>query len=324
MFSNSIRIGILILLAITVGVNLGRRSNFPASTPFPILAFPEVASIQWADPALTVPTSIRVDPSGFLLVADVERDQIVRLSPEGRSVGTIGGLGQGPGELRSPYTTAIHPDGSFSVLDQVNQRIQVFTVKGAPIRSIAVGAAGMKGLAEFPDGSLFTSRNGSAYHSSTYYSILELGPDGKRRRSWEIESAVVDLCRERDRRLLVLTVEGLLLMNRNGGLVKRLLNPAVNPHPPSRSAWSKKPLRPFTVPDHFAPKAMVQAPDGKVYVSGGDYVLVYDQNYNPEGVIPPSSLIDGPISAVGVDLSNRLWAADEHGNMVRLDLNRRL
>jgi hypothetical protein len=70
----------------------------------------------------------------------------------------------------------------------------------------------------------------------------------------------------------------------------------------------------------FYPKAMCQAPDGKVYLAGWDYVLIYDNHYRPLGMISSNQLTGQTLSALAADGHNHLWAADDLGGLTRLTL----
>jgi len=92
----------------------------------------------WA--SLSAPQGMTIDDAGTIWVADMGNHRICRFNRSGELLETIGGLGDGPGELRYPYDVVWVPaeaasastcGGYLLVSEKVNQRIQVFTTEGA-------------------------------------------------------------------------------------------------------------------------------------------------------------------------------------------------
>lgn len=88
------------------------------------------------DPACPPPTAgqlcrprhLAIDPAGNLLVADRNHHRVQVFTPDGRPLASIGGEGDGPGELRFPYGVAVSPDGLLYIADTAHNRIQIFTL----------------------------------------------------------------------------------------------------------------------------------------------------------------------------------------------------
>jgi DNA-binding beta-propeller fold protein YncE len=71
------------------------------------------------------PEGVAVDRDGDLWVADYGRDRVVKLSPDGRLLQSLGSRGSGPGEFVGPKGVAVDPlTGHLYVTDTGNGRIQ--------------------------------------------------------------------------------------------------------------------------------------------------------------------------------------------------------
>ena len=83
------------------------------------------------------PRGVALDTAGDVFVADKANNRIQRLDPAGHFAlkwgrnGGDGSAGVGSGELRSPYSVAVGPDGEVYVADTGNNRLQTFTPTGA-------------------------------------------------------------------------------------------------------------------------------------------------------------------------------------------------
>lgn len=83
---------------------------------------------QW--PAVGEPGDLAIGPSGDLYESDSVDDVIVRYTPDGTTVGTIGTPGSGPGQLDSPGGLDFDAHGDLYVADNYNDRIEKFTADG--------------------------------------------------------------------------------------------------------------------------------------------------------------------------------------------------
>jgi hypothetical protein len=77
------------------------------------------------------PMGVAAVPAGrpggpAIYVAEWGNNRIQRFDPDGRPSGTWGGPGHGPGELATPWSVAVAPDGKVLVTDYGNHRIQIF------------------------------------------------------------------------------------------------------------------------------------------------------------------------------------------------------
>lgn len=81
------------------------------------------------------PSGITFDKDGFGYIGDFSGDRILKFNSDGNLVSTIGGVtGTEPGQLQGPAALAILSDGNFAVTDQFNNRIQVITPTGEPVK----------------------------------------------------------------------------------------------------------------------------------------------------------------------------------------------
>ena len=121
------------------------------------------------------PHSIYVDPNGFIWVADREGHQIVKLTPEGEevfSLGEYGGFGNDEGHFNGPTGVAFLPDGRFVVADGYwNSRLVWFDEDGNYLKEVGELGSGPGQLAAVhsvalaPDGNLIVGNVcGTALH----------------------------------------------------------------------------------------------------------------------------------------------------------------
>ena len=87
---------------------------------------------------ITSPVALCCDGQGGLVVVDAARSRLIRVratccDPSTDQVGsvqpiaTVGGLGDGPRQLRSPRAVAVRPDGGLVLADTGNHRIVAYT-----------------------------------------------------------------------------------------------------------------------------------------------------------------------------------------------------
>src|SRR5438445_8477786 len=79
-------------------------------------------------------TGLAAAPDGSLYVVAFGDNQIRHLATTGRSLGSWGKAGSGPGEFGLPGNIAVSPDGTVYVADHDNDRIQAFTPDGRFLR----------------------------------------------------------------------------------------------------------------------------------------------------------------------------------------------
>ena len=96
-----------------------------------------------ADPdvPLTRITSVNINGTGEIFLTDVALKSVLRLSPEGDLLQTIGRGGEGPGEFASPYAVGFL-DESIWVGDPFGGAIEVFDRSGHPLQTITVSHQG--------------------------------------------------------------------------------------------------------------------------------------------------------------------------------------
>ena len=83
-----------------------------------------------ADGSLIWPTSITVDKSGNIYVADEWLNRISMFTKDGEWIGKWGTPGKGDGEIDHPSGLAFDRDDNLFLVDSVNNRIQKFTKDG--------------------------------------------------------------------------------------------------------------------------------------------------------------------------------------------------
>jgi hypothetical protein len=90
-------LSVLALFLATVALTACAEETASPASPTPTLDFElvEVASVRW-------------------------------YGPEGEFLGEVSSVGQGPGEIQSPATLHVSPDGELVVFDRGTQRVNIF------------------------------------------------------------------------------------------------------------------------------------------------------------------------------------------------------
>ncbi len=88
----------------------------------------------WGDEQLSRPHGLRIDGDGNLWITDIEAQQVIKFSPDGKPLmmlGKRGRAGDGPDHFNKPTDVAIAPSGDFYVSDGYgNSRVAKFTRDG--------------------------------------------------------------------------------------------------------------------------------------------------------------------------------------------------
>lgn len=166
------RIPILITSALTVTLACGDSASGPgASGPAGTLEGPDVMLAAATEHVYTVGAYMGEDWESFGLIADVafdeagnahildsREDRIVVLDPNGTFVRFVGGSGEGPGELQSPFSLHVYRDGGY-VVGSV-RGIDVLGSDGEQVRRMPLGVATGSPIwnaKAMPDGSLVST-----------------------------------------------------------------------------------------------------------------------------------------------------------------------
>lgn len=92
-----------------------------------VYAFSRRGKFLFEIPGLGRPTGIAVDKkAGRLYVSDTQRHVVEVYDLKGKSIMTIGGHGEGPGQFNFPVDLFVDVKGDLYVVDTMNFRIQIF------------------------------------------------------------------------------------------------------------------------------------------------------------------------------------------------------
>lgn len=80
--------------------------------------------------AFNLPRDIVIDSQGNTYILDGSNNNIIKLNQDGEYIGTIGRLGQGPGDFNRPYSMDIDSSDLLYINDFANRRIQIISTKG--------------------------------------------------------------------------------------------------------------------------------------------------------------------------------------------------
>lgn len=112
---------------------------------------------------LKYPAGIALDTHGNVYVTDFGNNRVVKLSPKGKLVSTVGSSSG----LKNPMAVAVAPDGTVYVADTGNRRVLAFDSTGAQTRVLTgTGFDGSSpfihptGLSVAPNGTLYIADSG--------------------------------------------------------------------------------------------------------------------------------------------------------------------
>ena len=118
------------------------------------------------------PTHLSVAADGTLLVSDSLAFRVVVLSPDGKTLATVGHEGDGTGDLRRPKGVAMDPDGHVHVVDALFDNVQIFDPRGNFL--LAYGESGAAdGEFALPAG-LCIDERGLVYVCDAYNSRVQI------------------------------------------------------------------------------------------------------------------------------------------------------
>ena len=87
------------------------------------------------------PRGLAVARDGNLWVADTGQAHVLKVTPDGKLLQTIGGQGNAPGQFVEPASVWESPQGTLYVADIGNARVQSFDAQGAPLAAWPAGAS---------------------------------------------------------------------------------------------------------------------------------------------------------------------------------------
>ncbi len=103
-------------------------------------------------------SDVAFDGAGNAHIVDMRADRVVVVAPDGSFLRMVGGSGEGPGELRSPSSIHVFPDGGYAI--NSTGAIEVFAPRGEHLRRIpmhvSTGSPRWDAKA-FPDGSFVST-----------------------------------------------------------------------------------------------------------------------------------------------------------------------
>jgi peptidoglycan/xylan/chitin deacetylase (PgdA/CDA1 family)/sugar lactone lactonase YvrE len=286
---------------------LAAISSAPAATPRRTLAFARFLSAPAGQPGgLSNPSGVATDTFGNVVVADTDHDRVVRLTPGGRFLGTLGG-----GVLSQPQGVAVDAFGDVYVADTGHNRIVEFDPNGSVLRAWGSEGAG-SGQFEFPTalaiepgGDLYVADTGNGrvqrFPPTGGLPSLVIGSPGSRRGQLDAPGGVavgpsgdVFVSDTGNDRVQVFTA--------TGGF---------------RRVWGKHGSDPGRLD---GPQGIALEPSGAVLVAdgGNDRVEAFTtagRFVSQTQARKPSQVLQGPVG-VAADCSGRVQVADGDGNRV--------
>ncbi len=127
------------------------------------------------------PRGLTVFEDDTVAVVDTGSSRLTLFGVDGIPTGTIGGLGNGPGQFNEPTDVLRDAQQTYYVVEAENNRIQRVDAGGGPLAQWAItDSYGYNGphLAFGPDGSIFMTE-------SQGRSVYRYGPDGSLLNYWQ-------------------------------------------------------------------------------------------------------------------------------------------
>lgn len=94
-------------------------------------------------PLIGVPNSAAVDAAGDLLLLDAQLSHVLVFAPDGAYLRTLGGEGEGPGEIRRAQLLVPFADGAVGMLQSFPCRVVKLAPDGTPLPSLDLGSGVM-------------------------------------------------------------------------------------------------------------------------------------------------------------------------------------
>jgi DNA-binding beta-propeller fold protein YncE/4-amino-4-deoxy-L-arabinose transferase-like glycosyltransferase len=91
--------------------------------------------------ALFDPRGLDVDKQGYVYIANTGGSVVIKVSPDGEVLASLGTVGSGPGRLSQPTDVAVDDDGNLYIVDSENERIQVLDRDGRYLREWPISPA---------------------------------------------------------------------------------------------------------------------------------------------------------------------------------------
>ncbi len=133
---------------------------------------------------LSLPSDVEIGPQGRVWVVDSGNHRLVAFDPNGGFLFTVGGPGQGNGQMQGPLGLGIDKTGNVYVADAGNFRIQIFSRKGEFVATLPLkdenGPLRPADVAIGDEGQLYVTAN-------TRHKVVKLASDGTALTSWGSE-----------------------------------------------------------------------------------------------------------------------------------------
>lgn len=143
-------------------------------TPTELFAVGGFNAPEWAEFGQVA--GLGFDEEGNLFILDGQTSTITHISPTGEFVKTIGGAGEGPGELNQPLAMSVLPDGRLAIVDIGHRGFVMFDRDGTWLENVSVDLA-EEGL---PTGNLHPLPGGGMVSNAAIRMSMSSGPGGGR------------------------------------------------------------------------------------------------------------------------------------------------
>ena len=106
---------------------------------------------------ITNPMDVAIDSKGMVYVVECDKGVVLKFTPDGKYLATIGSKGDQPHQFRCPFSICIGSDDIMYVTDSQKRDIVIFTTKGDFIAGLSFLGHSLCGIAVDKIGNLYVS-----------------------------------------------------------------------------------------------------------------------------------------------------------------------
>ena len=107
--------------------------------------------------SFTKPLGIAIDTKGMVYVTDYSRGVVLKFTPEGKHIATIGSMGEQPRQFGRPLAVAIDSNDIMYITDENKHQVMMFTTGGEFLGSLSHKGKHLRRIAVDKTGNVYVS-----------------------------------------------------------------------------------------------------------------------------------------------------------------------